>query len=268
VPRSVFVEFVDAENGLTFARTELPAEQLPATFAVDTTVQLGGDPWQVQRAEPVEAADIVAAGRLVLTVRRIAAVPPQDILYSLPTICDPLPAVEPAPAPADVLQLHEDEWRQVELISRSLGATANAELDAVQRVYEESSKRDPDGRIVGFQKIHVRTMAPLAGPVSRQRLWDLLPAPRHEHQGVTFGGGARLAVGSFALSRGGVTWYGLADHDAVTVLGLQLDGDRPATAADIEPVLHAFDLVLVDWCRCAAVVPEHLTDYLNSVTGA
>jgi hypothetical protein len=54
----------------------------------------------------------------------------------------------------------------------------------------------------------------------------------------------------------------------VTVLGLHLDGDEPVQAADIEPVLHAFDLVLVDWCRCAAVLPENLAGYLNSVSAA
>src|SRR2546423_1435250 len=112
--RTVSVEFVDAATGLVFTRSDLPEDQLPDSFAPETTLHLGDDPWLVEGAEPSSAAEFVASGRLVLTVRRLT-VSPQDVLYSLPTICDALPVVGPAPTRVDCLELHEDDWRQVEL---------------------------------------------------------------------------------------------------------------------------------------------------------
>jgi hypothetical protein len=263
--RTVSVEFIDADTGRTFARSDLPADQLPDSFAPDTTLQLGDDPWRVERAEPLTAAQFVPAGRLVLTVRRLVSVPPREILYSLPTICDTVPAVGPAPTQAECLELHEDDWRQVELVSRSLALTVNAELDAIQRVYDRHGQRDAEGRFFGFREIHVRAIVPLAEPVPWPRLRELLPAAQHEYAGVRLRGAAGVVTGSFAVG-GPLSWYGIAKRDLVSVIGLDLataGGPVPATA--IEPVLRAFDLVVVDWCRCAAIEPDGLSDYLRAI---
>jgi len=94
----------------------------------------------------------------------------------------------------------------------------------------------------------------------------LLPAPQHEYEGVRFRGSAEAAVGSFALDVGRLSWYGITDRDAVAVLGLAFTAaGGPVPAACIEPVLRGFDLVVVDWCRCAAIGPDDLTDYLGAV---
>jgi hypothetical protein len=264
--RTVSVEFVDAATGQTFARSDLPADQLPHSFASETTLHLGDDPWLVERAEPVVATEFVPAGRLVLTVRRLASVPPQEILYSLPTICDTLPRLGPTPTAADCLELHEDDWRQVELVSRSLATAVNAELDAILRVHEQYAERDSDERIVGFRKVHIRSIVPFAEPVSWSRLRELLPTPQQEYEGVRFRGSAQVAVGSFALDVGRLSWYGITERDAMAVLGVAFTaaGD-PVAAGCIEPVLREFDLVLIDWCRCAAISPDNLTHYLRAV---
>jgi hypothetical protein len=220
--RTVSVEFVDAASGVVFARSDLPEGHLPDSFAPQTTLHLGDDPWLVEHAEPSSAAELVASGRLVLTVRRLTTVSPHDVLYSLPTICHALPAVGPATMSVDCLELHEDDWRQVELVARSQATAVNAELDAIQVVYEQYGIRDSGGRLVGFNKIHVRPIVPLLEPVSRQRLRDLLASPGREYGGVRLRDSAEVAVGSFALGVGRLVWYGVAERDSVTVLGLIL----------------------------------------------
>jgi DNA-binding transcriptional ArsR family regulator len=110
-------ELTDA-TGVVFARSDLPEGHLPDSFAPETILHLGDDPWLVKHAEPSSAAEFIVSGRLVLTVRRLTTVSPQDVLYSLPTICHALPAVGPAATRDDCLELHEDDWRQVELVSR------------------------------------------------------------------------------------------------------------------------------------------------------
>jgi hypothetical protein len=254
----VSVEFVDAETGKGFARTDMPVEQLPDSFAPETTVHLGGDPWVVERADPVTAAECARSGRLVLTVRRIVTVSPRDILYSLPTVCDRLPPFGPSPTPIETLELHEDDWRQVEFVSRDRRSALEEELAAIERVYESHSQRDAQGRVFGFREIHVRRIEPLTQPVPWSALRALLPAPDIEYGAVSFRDHAGAVAGSFALGYGPLSWYGLNDDGAVPVLALRYSG-RPSMAT-VADVLRAFDLLLVDWCRRAAVDADHLAD--------
>jgi hypothetical protein len=269
VPRTVAVQFVDASTGQCFARSDVPAEQLPATFAVDTTVSLAGESWSVVRAEPPTAAEFRASGRLVLTLNRVRSVSPHDILYSLPTLCDRLPATEPAATGVDALQLHEDDWRQIELVSASLADVVATELVAVRRVYDEHAVAGSDGRLIGFRNLHVRSgpQAPLIPPLPQTTVRQALPAQRN-YAGVGLGGVPGIAVGSFAFEYGPIDVYGLAADGAVTVLGLQLSRPRSSAANDgatgLVDIMRALTLTLVDWCRCATVDADSIAAYIQA----
>ena len=270
VARTVEVQFVDASTGQCFARSDVPAEQLPATFDVDTTLSLAGDSWSVVRAEPCTAVEFLAGGRLMLTLSRVMSVSPHDILYSLPTLCDGLPAIDPATAGVDLLQLHEDDWRQLELVSIDLADVVAAELAAVRRVYDVHAVTGADGGLAGFRDLHVRRRpeAPLIPPLPVTTIRQMLPA-HQTFAGVGFGGGPETAVDSFAFGYGPINVYGLAAGDTITVLGLQI-GRAPFsaandTAAGLEGVMRAFALTLVDWCRCTVVDADSVGAYIQAM---
>jgi hypothetical protein len=273
---TVSVTFVDATTGHEFARSDLPVTQLPVSFATETTLHLGGDPWLVEQAEPLTAAEAVAAGQLVLTLRRLQSIPPQEILYSLPTICDALPPVGSEPASADSLELHEDDWRQVELVSRSLAPAVDAELDAIRLIYTDHGSPDAEGRISAFHRLHVRSIDSLAEPPHWPQLRDLLPTPARTYAGVRFRGSPTLVVDSFALGFGPLVCYGVVERDRVTVFGIHVtadgDGSVPAddstgpTAAAVGAVLRAFDLTIVDWCRRIVADADHAAAYIRQLT--
>jgi hypothetical protein len=140
----VEVVFVDGDTGAQVGRARLSRDQVPESFGTHTTVALGATTWLVEHAETSSAADVAAGRRLVLTVRRVDAVPPADILYSLPTICDVLPA-SAGGAGIDRLEFHEDDWRQVEMVSGSLLDVVAGELHAIRAVYEGRARRDASG---------------------------------------------------------------------------------------------------------------------------
>lgn len=266
---TVRVVFIDAETGQMFARSELPAEQLPDSFAIDTTMNLGGDPWQVERAEPLTAAEAAASGQLALTVRRIQFASPKDILYSLPTICESLPDLGHDPVGSDSFELREDDWRQVELISSSRSAAIRAEFDGIGQIFAEHGHRDSEGRLCGFKRIHMRSITPFAEPLPWSSLRGLLATMDNAYHGANFRGTPNLIAGSFAYGSGPVACYGILDGDQVPVLGLATaPGKGPVPIAAIEAVLGAFDLVLVDWCRGAVVGPDRLADYLGAIEAA
>lgn len=179
-PATVSVEFVDASSGEVFARTRMPADQLPPSFAPDTTVDIAGNAWSVVRADPPTAAEFSAAGRLVLTLHRIERVSPHDMLYSLSTICDTVPAADPHAPRYNHLALHEDDWRQVELVSAGLDGVVQAEIAAIRLIFMDQAVAGPDGRVVGFRRLHVRAepAAPLACVLPAAELPHLLPAAR------------------------------------------------------------------------------------------
>lgn len=53
---AVTVILVDGADGTEVGRSRLPADQLPEAFDVDTTVDIDGTTWLVERAEPEDAA--------------------------------------------------------------------------------------------------------------------------------------------------------------------------------------------------------------------
>src|SRR5450432_3916528 len=121
--RIIDVTFIDADSDKTFLALKLPARQLPETFATATTLNLGKDDWQVVEAKPVTAAEFIASGTLTLRMRKLQAIDPREILFSLPTVADEIP--KPRAAKGQLLfSLHEDDWLQLELVPAEVAAAA------------------------------------------------------------------------------------------------------------------------------------------------
>jgi hypothetical protein len=268
--RTVAVQFVDASTGQCFARSDVPVEQLPATFAVDTTLTLAGESWSVLQADPPTAAEFRTKGLLTLTLSRVRSVSAHDILYSLPTLYEGLPVVDPARARLDLLQLHEDDWRQVELVSPGLADVVASELAAVRRVYDEHAVTGADGGVIGFRDVHVRSRpeAPLIPALPRATILLALPA-HHTFAGVGFANGVGIAVDSFAFRCGPISFYGLGAGETITVLGLQIGRARSTAANDaaagLEGIMRTFTLTLVDWCRCTVVDADSVGSYFEAM---
>src|SRR5207249_2869351 len=94
--RVVRVHFIDADSGACFAHVEAPTDELPDSFESQTTVHMNGQDWEVVEASPMTRAEFEMRGDLSLTLRRVQIAgdfPLDDVLYSLPTICDSVPAV-------------------------------------------------------------------------------------------------------------------------------------------------------------------------------
>ncbi len=241
----------------------MPLEQLPETFAIETTLELDGREWIVASAEPPTAAEFAETGRLTLKLRLVQRMSPHEILYSLPSICDSLPPFEIAPAGlvGPVFRIHEDDWRQVELVSRSLASVVDEEIASIRRIFETAGA--PGEPHTAFREIHVRRLIP--EPIERRpslrHLTATLPPFATAFQGVgPFDQDAR-ARGGFAFEVAGWMLYGIQEEGLIGVLGLQpteaTQVDRRGdVAASLAQLMADWDLSLVDWCRCAVVPAE------------
>ena len=252
----VKVTFVEADSGRTVAETSVPPEQLPESFEADTTVTLQDQPWEVLKAEPVTRAEYVRSRALRLTVRRLnlASMPPGELLYSLPTICDAIPAVEAGTSKLgkNVLELHEDDWRQVELIASVNRAEAQDCLKKIRGIFETQRASS-----VGFRSVHVRTevAAPLRGSQLTSDALRSTFASARELDGLGYQGVAGLIGGGFALEATGVTVFGLARGENVEVCCFHFrpEPTLPDEAEALSSLMAATNTLLVDWCRAAEV---------------
>src|SRR5262245_44656630 len=104
----IHVEFVDASTGQVFGAYDAPPETLPENFTIGTKLHIGEQDWDVVKAEPLTRAEYLQSGTLRLTLAKIMMMPVKDILYTLPTIYDAIPADSTTPrAGKQIFEMHE-----------------------------------------------------------------------------------------------------------------------------------------------------------------
>ena len=237
------VTFVDGASEEVFARAHVPASQLPESFAVATTLHLGELDWHVESATPSTRAEFVATKKLLLRLRKVEHVDPKKILYSLSSIENSIPPTDGDPITGGELVLHEDDWRQMELISLIHEPVMDEELDAIGQIHLNARVG------AGFEKIHVRTRLPLPIAPNTVKV-EALGAVNT--RGLTFRGATRRVRGGFVVDLGATAWfYGLEHGGDVRTLGLSIEGQIEDDALRLLAELQRNRaLVFVDWLRC------------------
>jgi hypothetical protein len=252
--RKVAVTLIDDATGAPFAKTEMPPADLPESFEAETTLHLCEADWSVIHAEPRTRTGYTKSGKLVLRLRRIEQINSSDILFSLPSICDRIPALGDGPLMGNECVLHEDDWRQFEFVSCQLVAESDAEIAAIRRIHEQEHAS------VGWRNIHVRRRPdpPILSLMTRERLGHFFGGL--SFRGVSFRGARSPIMSGFSFrSADGLECYGVEEGGRVTVLGVVQDAPAspPARSADsLAKIAREFDLELVDWCRCGRASPD------------
>jgi hypothetical protein len=249
--RTVVVNLIDDATGAAFAQTQMPAADLPETFAIETTMRWGDVDWSILHAEPQTRLEFSEAGSLTLRLRRVEKIDPTNLRFSLPSICDKLAAIGDRALAGDECVLHEDDWRQFELVSRQFAVEADAEIEAIRHIREQKGSGG-----LGFLEVRVRVRPdpPIAAPLTlddvNRAFGDGLA-----FRGVTYrGAGSLIAAGFSFTAPDGLQCYGLAESGRVTVLGIVLDAPESPPIQSTDALIELardFNLDLVQWCRCA-----------------
>ncbi|PTL78310.1 hypothetical protein [Vitiosangium sp. GDMCC 1.1324] len=267
---TIQVRFVDAATGQSIGEAQLPVENLPQSFEAATTLRIGEKSYEVVSASPMTAREFRATGTLRITMRevKIETMDTQKILYSLPTIAEELPAIEEGSTKLgkEVLELHEDDWRQVELVALTLESSIETDLRAIAQIHQKH-REGP-----GFNALHIREAvpAPMEGTwLTLLELRSTLGESASWFEGLAFRGVAGLVAGGFAVKLpSGLTLYGTQKGGRIDVLALQ----RPASGANLEgdarmlaALASRTQLCLIDWCRVDQFPPtaEHFREWLS-----
>ena len=225
----------------------MPLDQLPDTFAVDTTLDMAGVPFVVARAQPQTKREFSKTRRLTVTLRKVVQLDPKQILFSLPSICGAaLPGTRSPGASGDIVVLHEDDWRQCEFVANDLHDAIDAELDGVRRIHLEAAAK------ARWREVHVREKItePLPPGIRWAKIAELL-GPFVPIDAVAFGDRANAVTGVVAARLDGkVVVWGPEEARGLTALCVEhLDGATEPTINALKRVADALSLTLVRWCR-------------------
>jgi hypothetical protein len=247
--------FINASTGKAIAQADMPVERLPQSFAQETTMHIGDEDWKVIKAEPMTAEEFIQTGKLVLTLQIVVKVPVKNILFTLPTLCNEIPKILSGSTKKgkNVLELHEDDWRQIEFISLSYRSAIDLELAKIRSIYREASINN--GHFLAFKNIHVRQQinTPLPEEISLDQFASFFTSALYRYEGISYQGADGLVDGGFAFRTSATLFYGQQVEGIVKILGVKVVEKVPAENKDIahsfQSFMAAYNLYLMDWCK-------------------
>lgn len=238
---TVTVEFI--ENGTTtpFAVSEVPIEQLPDTFELETDLEMKDQHWRVIQATPQNKEEFSKTEKLRIILDKVQMIDPQELLFSLPTINDEISETENV-STENLFTIHEDDWRQWEFISKKYILELKQELEAVIEIYENHKVG------IGFDKVHIRELIkqPLIDKSIKIEEFGQTLNITKKSDGFGFAGSGKVKD-SFAFQIAeGMTFYGQTNNDLITVLCVQNNNN---SIQIIEQIARKYEIVFVDWCK-------------------
>lgn len=192
-------------------------------------------------------------------------VDPRDVLFSLPTINDALPAIDVGASADNAFTIHEDDWRQFEVVSAEFRELIDAEFFDIHVIHARHSRKV--GEFQAFSRMHVRNRIP--SPVKNPLSWSgLLVAAGVSEKDVTplaLRDGGGVIRGGYSFRVGGLTVFGQRDSDSVYSLcfvpmgASEFGSERPEWLAKY---LVKSDLFLIDWPGTSALDGQTLLKFL------
>jgi hypothetical protein len=202
----------------------------------------------------------VRSGKLTLTLAKIMMMPVKDILMTLPTLYNALPAMETrAVASEDLYTMNADLWRCVEFVARTYQSAIDMEFQAIAIIYQDHQQGG------GFNNLHVRTTpeTPVVGLFRLTELKALFPGAQ-SFETIAFHREDGVAKDVFAFRYGAWVFYGEHRGGAVQSLALEPHPKEPSLPLDpILQLMRIYDLLLVDWINVEAMTYQEANIFLK-----
>jgi hypothetical protein len=255
---TIHVEFINAKDSSVIGVSDMRPEQLPDSFAINTTLDIKNNKWSVVAADPIEKTKFIQTGKLRVSLLPIANMPPGDILFSLATISDDIGVAAGSALPNEkIFAIAEDDWRQREFVSQDFTSEIESEIKGIQNIYQNERSG------LGFKKVHVRKQIPNpfgSHQIDLSDLKKLFPSCG-KFEAVGFQKTRGTIPNSFAwkLDSKLVLW-GVTDDQNIIV---RLCVFGVPESENIKHVSEAFSslnsnekLTFVDWCVAATIASD------------
>jgi len=184
----------------------------------------------------------------------------RQILYTLPTICEKLPPMEKAAQlPTEAIRIHEDYWRQIELVPIAYRSGVEEQLKSF------IAFRDAHKKGEGYSEIFIRkNVYP-----TLQNQWISLANLGARPVGLALGD--QKVVGRFAIpDKIGAYLYGQTEPRGIVIyLGLEPPPDGNITSeftAFVSNLASSQKLFMVDWYK-GQILPDVTAETLKTWAG-
>ncbi|GAA3566785.1 hypothetical protein [Snuella lapsa] len=238
------VQFIDNFNGQTIGVSEMTANQLPETFSVETTMHIQDNDWNVEEAIPVNSADFVKTKSLILKMRKVEKMNPNDIWFTTPTISNEFPQTTTKTTETEFdIFIHEDDYRQKEFLNMSSLSQVQEEFNDIKEIWTNHSKKSEDYTL--FKNCHVRKI--IGSPNLRINFKELQTLLKCHSVGQVIINGEVL-VNGFAFKTNNTTYFGALLDETVIELCIAQWNDN--TKNEILKINKTFNLLFVNWYHC------------------
>ena len=171
---------------------------------------------------------------------------PKKILFSLPTLCDPAPALDDSVVTDKARSLHEDDWRQIEFVPAANAAHIRSELAALA-IFKQEHRQGS-----GWDQVYLRKEHPSPFSTLSAQFVDL---PTLTEYPLALSG--QKVRGGFALadSDGWFIYGQKTPEGKILELAVQPTGSQPTQqfARALVQIAHASGTLLVDWYHTSIV---------------
>jgi hypothetical protein len=189
-----------------------------------------------------------------------------NVLFTTPTIENVLPEFEDKTDPTN-LQIPEDEWRQIEFVSKNQKRFIDLEISKIKNIYENYSHKADT--YIAFKDVAVRDLITQSLNISFQKIQSSLTNSDITIKGVSLFNNPGQVKNGFSFSANGIKYYGQYDsNNNVKWLCIYLDSSkenlRPSTEG-LSMLLKTENLYLVAWIQMkvfdeSSILTDLITD--------
>jgi hypothetical protein len=194
----------------------------------------------------------------------VQTISPKDILMTIPTIENTFPDFENK-TDINNLKILEDDWRQIEFVSKDQKALIDQELDSITYIFEHEMHQGKDYSV--FKNLHVRRLITKPISLTFEKIKSYLAGAKNEVAGITVNGNSGQVKNGFSISSQGINYYGVKDDkDNVSVLCFHSAGTDKDLINSIDKVskfLAMENLYLVDWIGRSIVDEKNIKNFFQ-----
>jgi hypothetical protein len=171
---------------------------------------------------------------------------PNDILFTTPTLNNALPDFKEKTDTCSFF--HEDEWRQIEFVSKSQKKSIDKELAKIKDILDNQSHEGKG--YVAYKKVAVRDLITESLSINFPKLKSYLTDKPIKMQGLGLDNNPGQVKGGFFFNVNGVNYYGVLENNIVKTFCIySADSEQALKAStnNLAKFLSTEKLYLVDW---------------------
>ncbi|MES2617773.1 MAG: hypothetical protein V4613_07840 [Bacteroidota bacterium] len=180
------------------------------------------------------------------SAKTTTTIDPNALLFTSATINDALPAFEEKKDTCTFI--NEDEWRQIEFISKDYKTDIDKEIADIKNIYDNFSH---DGETYSaYKKIAVRKLITQPLSIDFSKLKAYLTNKAISMEGLAIENNPGKVKGGFFFTVNGISYYVVVDNNTVKtfcIYSCDSDAELKAGSVQLAKLLEKEKLYLVDW---------------------